>query len=102
MPELETLLEIVCAPLLLYAAIIPQYILDWQEETDKRGEQLDAEWQHLQLIESGILRQLDRDLEAYEHDMIISQLGEIRQRMTEIQLELDQGPNWALEECLDD
>ena len=74
--------------------IIPYYILDWQAELIQRLENLDAELWRLHLIEGSLLRALNQDWEEREHDLLFSCLDRIRQRMTEIQWELEKGL-WA-------
>jgi hypothetical protein len=74
--------------------IIPHYILDWQTELTKRAEEMDAKWQRLHSIEGCLLKALNQDWEAHEHDLLFSCLDRIRQRMTEIQWELEKGL-WA-------
>ena len=65
----------------------------------EHGQELDLAWRDWQILETGILRTLEQErLDAQEHDSLFSLLGEIRQRMTEIQQEIDTGPNWFLDD----
>ena len=78
--------------------IIPHDALEQQASHTTRTERLDTEWQHLQLIEASLLRALDQDLDVEQHDLVFYYLDGVRQRMTDIQLEMERGPDWAIDE----
>ena len=76
--------------------IIPYHILEWQIDLNKRREELDAEWQRLHLIEGSLLRALNQDWEEREHDWLFSRLDQVRQKMTDLQFEIERGPDWTI------
>jgi len=65
-------------------------------------EKLDEELWHLHLIEGSLLRALNYDWEEREHDVLFSRLDQARQRMTDIQLEIERALNWAINGYDDD
>lgn len=75
-------------------SIIPQLKQTWQIKYTQHIEQLDTEWQQLREIEVVLLRILEQGWEGYTHDLLFLCLDRVRQKMTEVMLEIEHGPNW--------
>ena len=75
--------------------IIPQLLLEWQQEQKERGEELDREWRSLQIEEAEIRRSLENAKTTDEVNKLTRRLAEIEQRMGEISLELEHGGRWG-------
>ncbi len=75
--------------------IIPQLLLEWQQEQKERGEKLDREWRSLQIEEAEIRRSLENARTTDEVSKLTGRLAEIEQRMGEISLELEHGDRWG-------
>lgn len=68
---------------------------EFEKERIERGERLCEELYCHQLRAASIRGALSQDWEAAEHDIFLVLLDRLEQRITDIQQELNYGPDWA-------